>query len=356
MFDAPQRHYLKFKMVLPTELTNEALTQIDIEASIYGADAESEPVWKKFNLGTIGTLSPDKREVWCTIPYAQMSSTVRPPPPPMGNIEFSSLDWCASTSSSFEDSNNFESRIKFKSGSIPLVSARGPGNSERNMIEVDHGGEVRSIPGWAAKANREYFIGGGAAYVDIRLAGGGGGKKALCREQVDWLYLSVHGWHSADQEPYPSACIELTDWEGDGASGHREYVLPEEVEWNKDLDLVVIAGCSVLDINDYNDNYLGSKHNDSPGKRWADTGPSILLGYNAGGPADRHAGENIAFNWGLHQESHGQIGAWRDANREASAWNACAISVNISYSYFHTTTILGGTVDADWTTVPWSEL
>ena len=51
---------------------------------------------------------------------------------------------------------------------------------------------------------------------------------------------------------------------------------------------VIFSTCSILDINDYNNNYRWEpvEHNLSPGKSWEAVGPSVLLGYNYA-PADK---------------------------------------------------------------------
>lgn len=92
---------------------------------------------------------------------------------------------------------------------------------------------------------------------------------------------------------------------------------------------------SVLDINDYNGKHPGSDHLASPGKRRAQAGPDILLGYNARAPADTN-GVSMAIitDWISKRDSLGDIDAWMEANRERRAWNACAIEKDVKYVYF----------------------
>ena len=134
-------------------------------------------------------------------------------------------------------------------------------------------------------------------------------------------------------------------------------VQPQDVRWRDGLNIVIIAGCSVLDINDYNDNYTGSQHNDSPGKCWATTGPSYLLGYNFSGPSDRGGGADIARDAAGYLQLN-PITAWYKANLKAGAWNACAIENTMTYKdyyYFETVTVFKKALRAVWTRVSETE-
>lgn len=138
-------------------------------------------------------------------------------------------------------------------------------------------------------------------------------------------------------------------------------VQPQDVRWSNGLNIVIIAGCSVLDVNDYNDHYNGTQHNDSPGKRWATTGPAYLLGYNFSGPSDRGGGADIARRAAAYLHIS-PLTAWHVANEEKRAWNACAIETRQEsghpykyYHYFDTDGAFGKTWRALWTTVPESD-
>ncbi len=99
----------------------------------------------------------------------------------------------------------------------------------------------------------------------------------------------------------------------------REY-------WNRDLNVAIIAACSVLDIDDYNDNYSGASHTLSPGKMWEQTGPDILLGYAYIAPSDAGgAPTRIINHWRTNRAVAGDVDAWMAANAANKAWNACAI-------------------------------
>ena len=111
-------------------------------------------------------------------------------------------------------------------------------------------------------------------------------EKRQIMNQSDVFYYSGHGlhrWGVADEfNP-----VEISDY------------------WKKDLNCVIFAGCSILDINDYNNNYLDHEgiwdqddHVASPGKLWELTGPNVLLGYNYVAPLDSSgAPERIIRSW-----------------------------------------------------------
>ena len=89
--------------------------------------------------------------------------------------------------------------------------------------------------------------------------------------------------------------------------------------WNKDLKCVIFSACSILDINDYNNNYRWEpeEHNLSPGKYWEAVGPSVLLGYNYYAPADSSgAPARIMRSWVANRELLGDVDAWMEANKE----------------------------------------
>ena len=134
--------------------------------------------------------------------------------------------------------------------------------------------------------------------------------------QCDVFYISGHGSHSANR----IQGLFTPDMAG--------------AYWGRDLDCLILAGCSLLDVNDYNGHYSGAEHSLSPGKAWAQTGPSILLGYNFIAPGDRGgAPARIAEAWRANRAAKGDVEAWMDANAANHAWNACAIDRN-RYVYF----------------------
>lgn len=172
-----------------------------------------------------------------------------------------------------------------------------------------------------------------AAGVEIITAeyGGGTSVKRQVMNQVDYFYYSGHGWH---------------------ATGLTAAGGPSDVSgyWNKDLDVVIIAGCSVLDINDYENNFTNSveDHTRSPGKDWEPLGPTYFLGYNYEAPNDLQGSDEIISDWCSERGSLGNVDAWRAANNNSHGRNACAIQANTSYWYFHKILPLW----YEWTEVP----
>lgn len=104
---------------------------------------------------------------------------------------------------------------------------------------------------------------------------------------------------------------------------------------DRDLDVAVLAACSILDINDYNGNYSGAAHLLSPGKAWEETGPTNLLGYAYKAPLDAGgAPTRIVQSWVSKRGTMDNVDAWMKANADNRAWNACAIVKGEKYLYF----------------------
>lgn len=141
--------------------------------------------------------------------------------------------------------------------------------------------------------------------------------KRQLMNQADYLYYSGHGYH---------------------ASASLEAGAPSDLDayWDKDLDVVVIAGCSVLDINDYNNNFTNPvEHVRSPGEDWEPLGPGYFLGYNYEAPTDLQNSDSIITDWCNNRESDGNIEAWGDANFNSNGRHACAIEAGEDYYYFN---------------------
>ena len=155
--------------------------------------------------------------------------------------------------------------------------------------------------------------------------------------QADVFYYSGHGYHSP----------------GNLEAGSANDVSPY---WTNDLDIAIFAGCSVLDINDYNNNFTNqTDHLLSPGKTWASVGPDVMLGYNYTAPTDMQGSDMIILNWASnHSNGEDAITAWKNANDNSHGRNACAIQEGAGYYYFHKTPgLLFNTYT--WTFIPESE-
>jgi hypothetical protein len=132
-------------------------------------------------------------------------------------------------------------------------------------------------------------------------------------DQADFFYFSGHGHTDGTVE----ATLDERFGPGDVAGG----------EWKKDLEIVIFAGCSVLDIKN-------SVLPGQPGKLWAKTGPSFFLGYDGSAPGDAGgAPQTIIENWYAYWELNDfgePISSWALANSMQSAWNAAAIDCSVT--------------------------
>ena len=153
-----------------------------------------------------------------------------------------------------------------------------------------------------------------------------GGTNSLKRQimnQADYFYYSGHGRHS-------DGCLKgLTGGPGLTPALVAPY-------WNRDLKCVVFAGCSVLDINDYNGKYVGTpEHGSSPGKLWAAVeGPESFLGYAYKAPRDTQGAGRIASDWVTLRGNINDVDAWMTANDNSNGRNACAIDNSRNFHYF----------------------
>ena len=176
-----------------------------------------------------------------------------------------------------------------------------------------------------SEPSESFFKAAGAEVLAVTYGGVQSAKRQVMN-QADYFYYSGHGHHKWGM---------VDDFEPSVILDH----------WKKDLDCVIFAGCSVLDINDYNNNFLNpdgvwnpGDHAASPGKLWESKGPSVLLGYNYYAPQDStHAPERIARSWVNLRQSMGDVDAWMEANDNKSGRNACAIVKDSKYVYFKRT-------------------
>ena len=164
--------------------------------------------------------------------------------------------------------------------------------------------------------SESYFKAAGREIVMATCGGVTSGRRQIMN-QADVFYFSGHGDHSANR-----------------LQGRFTPQMAEGM-WDRDLDCVIISGCSVLDINDYGNNYVGAEHLRSPGKVWERTGPAKLLGYCYIAPGDAGGAPTRIVNaWRVKRTAMGDVDAWMAANAENSAWNACAIEKGQRYLYF----------------------
>lgn len=179
--------------------------------------------------------------------------------------------------------------------------------------------------------DKSFFQAAGREVISVQLGTSESHKRQIMN-QADFFYFSGHGNHAT------------AEVHGNGPSDVAGY-------WSKDLDTVIIAGCSVLDINDYENHYTGTAHTASPGKQWESTGPEFLLGYCWYAPLDTQNSDSIISDWCSNRGSSGDFEAWKDANYNSNGRHACAIEAGVKYGYFHRTFI--GTYQ--WKEIPKSQ-
>ncbi len=162
-------------------------------------------------------------------------------------------------------------------------------------------------------------------------------KTNYFENQADFLYFSGHGYHDDNFLDFTAGEFRPSDVSGG--------------QWKKDLEIVILAGCSVLDVT--GDKWPSSNTN-RPGKAWAKLGPTYLLGYEAAAPPDNSGVPSTIIGtwwdwWYWIYEAGDPIPGWGFANEQSSAWNACAIDCSVSPKIaWHFT----GTIFHSWDDVP----
>ena len=198
------------------------------------------------------------------------------------------------------------------------LSRRGRASNERTL-DLDS-----ALPN--SELSESFFRAAGAEVLSVTYGGVRSARRQIMN-QADYFYYSGHGRHR---------------------EGAVDGFSPDAVadSWKRDLDCVIFAGCSVLDINDYNNNFLNpagtwdsAEHAASPGRLWEAVGPKVLLGYNYYAPQDSsRAPERIMRSWLNLRRTMGDVDAWMKANDNRNGHNACTIQriddSYIRYGYF----------------------
>ena len=201
----------------------------------------------------------------------------------------------------------------------------GLGYQFRGQILMPIMGNLDSDP--PISINSESFYKSAGCEIVTAHFGGVDSKRRQIMNQADYFYYSGHGRHSD---------ASLMGLEG----GPRLTPSLVSSYWNRDLKCAVFAGCSVLDINDYNGNYEGTaEHTSSPGKQWASIeGPTSFLGYAYKAPRDTQGADRIVSAWVANRGSMGDVNAWMHANDNRNGRNACTVQriddSHVRYSYF----------------------
>jgi hypothetical protein len=189
----------------------------------------------------------------------------------------------------------------------------GLAHEDRGRASRDPASSLASAPSVSAPSE-SYFKAAGREIIVVSYGNTVSSRRQIMN-QADYFYYSGHGHHA------------IASLQGDFTPAMARLY------WNRDLDVAIIAACSVLDINDYNG--LAGNAAASPGKVWEQAGPGILLGYNYVAPGDAGgAPERIMRFWVANRGSLGDVDAWMEANARNKAWNACAVVKGQKYVYF----------------------
>lgn len=213
---------------------------------------------------------------------------------PDGVVEHASADYAGESGSTFGDSDTFDSfmsiwsysrghaRAPFTAGDIPMTSSFLKAAGYEFLVA-----KVGTVP----------------VYTNS------------IENQADFLYISTHGLHDqnwlflANEEQFSPGVIKNS--------------------WKRDLDIVIISGCSVLDVT--GNKWPGNPYR--PGKVWVDLGPKYFLGYEASAPGDSSGVpsqivNSFSLSWEVNYDFGSPVQAWMNANGDAKAWNACALDCN----------------------------
>lgn len=269
---------------------------VTTENAVLAAPREIRITVPAMDLQNSGLVSSEEDGIDNEYCSADSSHLVTPPPNRSGR----------------RDSDRFDADLAAMGGA-PRGRARGRGNDE--VISPE--GEM----------TQTFLKAAGAALFYVEVDGVRSPMRQI-QDQCDIFYISGHARYS--ENCFYASELSEPSW--------GDELKPEDVRphW-RDVDVVIFATCSILDIGDYNSNFHGTR---SPGKRWATTGAEWYLGYNYLSPSDsqdedRDAMSDIVHAWHTNaQAGMGMEEAWRAANFQALnprgkriGSNACVIHV-----------------------------
>lgn len=126
--------------------------------------------------------------------------------------------------------------------------------------------------------NKQFLASAGVVYCKVRAtalnATGFANVPGQLQNQADWFYYSGHGFNRR--------------YTGDGvgrlfAADAQNGLAAADAKWSPDVKHVIIAGCSMININDPNRDCSACEDD---GILWAQTGPTHIAGYNWTAPLD----------------------------------------------------------------------
>lgn len=263
--------------------------------------------------------------------------------------KFASADFVRNPASYFGDSEQFESSLRaadlWMLGFADPYLNRGPARTPRPSLggmtlpTINIPVDSPLLDPDVHDVSTAFLRSGGFAKVSVSI-----GDKAFSRfipDQADILYISTHGYHSNGK---------LMTKDG--------WFSAKDARWDKGLDIVIIAGCSVLDVTGHKWGAQPSEYEKAPGREWAKTGPSVLLGYEGAAPIDlfthrtrpyqtEGAPRAVIQMWFDRIENYydSPMFAWLYANwwfaggseavLDQHCWNACAITVQSQKTAYH---------------------
>ncbi|MBP5544661.1 MAG: hypothetical protein ILM98_11335, partial [Kiritimatiellae bacterium] len=173
-----------------------------------------------------------------------------------------------------------------------------------------------------SQPSNDYMKAAGCELAKVSYGGSSSNKRQIMN-QADIFYYSGHG----------------NIYNGSINRGFTPNLLG--YYWHKDLNCVVIAGCSVLNIAGHRIKSFGlstrfkrwykNRHDWSVGSLWEDVADIIFLGYCYTAPLDSQGAELIAEDFvNKIKNGMGYIQAWKEANDRSTGRNACAIDCTVS--------------------------
>lgn len=247
--------------------------------------------------------------------------------------EWSSVDVVSeSGDSTFDDSDAFMLECKQET-----LNQRGAATDIREINILGNPLEAR--------ATKSFMKSGGAMRIRAAIPAIELEANGLVQNQADIFYYSGHGTSL-------------------GTDGHGFFSNTPDVtslgelnnHWNGDLDLIIISGCALCNINNHVANPLYYPPPSGPHAGYypgvdleATIGAKFAVGYGSSGPSDK-SGTKIIIKEFMRNRHHGIFLAWRNANSANRSWNATAIEKGVKMGYFNKSSVLGIDIH-EWTEI-----
>jgi hypothetical protein len=332
--------YLKFKIVIKSlkETSQTKLQDIGFHHLHFTTTGTRPLLHARMNLfgpSTATSVTEDSTEIRVTHNRSNLRQMDLIPQSDDDAVqgERSTLDNVSFTESNFNDSATF----------IDVDAAVYRGYS-KNDDGVSLNNEL-----FNSDLDRTFLQAAGSEKLTIKIEGTSIKGMAMVMNQADVFYYSGHGLSDvgnqvANPADYHPGLVAL-DEDDEGGIVHPSELSPY---WSRDINVAVIAGCAVLNINNWVPNpayfppLAGPGVGYWPGKVMENIGPPFLVGYASSGPSDNQNSTAIAAAFiSDYDSSNDAFASWRDANDNSNGRNACAIQRGSKYGYFLRSTFLG---------------